>query len=217
MKRIQILSTIAGLALIAGAPALAGPGGGQSGGQGGGADNAAMGGISDQGSLMRDMGRESSQGAVNANERALERANENSALSTGGDEPTTTTTTATTRGKAKVRTNTDANTKGVEQRTTARANSQGTVNANVNGLANANANSALAVAGRTDLTGLATDMTVTGSGDATIGTVSQVITNSSGAVVGIQVELEGGGMVTIPASSLTLDGTTLTTTWMPAN
>ncbi len=60
-------------------------------------------------------------------------------------------------------------------------------------------------------------MTVLGSGGATIGTVDEIITNSSGAVVGIRVDLEGGGTATIPASSLTLDGTVLTTTWMPSN
>ena len=215
MKRSRMLSTLATLALIAGAPALAGPGNGQGGGQGGGGPaGAAMGGISDQGSTMRDLGRMNSQGPANANDRALERANENSVLRSSGEAPTG--TRIRPQRHADQADDDDATTSnGVEQRTTARAKSQGAAHANVNGLAHANANSALSVAGRTDLTGLTTDMTVTGTGGTSIGTVSQIITNSSGAVVGIQVELEGGGTVTIPASMLTLDGTVLTTTFVP--
>jgi hypothetical protein len=98
---------------------------------------------------------------------------------------------------------------------TTNVRSQGAANANINGLVNASPNSALASAGVTTLTGLATGLTVEGSGGANLGTVSQIFVNRSGAVVGIRVALDGGGSVVIPATTLTMDGTTVVTTFVP--
>jgi hypothetical protein len=94
------------------------------------------------------------------------------------------------------------------------ANSQGAANASVSGLANASENSALADAGRTDLGTIATGTHVTGAAGADIGTVTKVVTNRSGAVIGLEVDLAGGGKATIPASSLSLTGSVLTSTWV---
>jgi hypothetical protein len=98
---------------------------------------------------------------------------------------------------------------------TTNVKSQGAAHANINGLVHASPNSALASAGVTTLTGLTTGLTVEGTGGASLGTVSQVFVNSSGAVVGIRVALDGGGTVVIPATTLTMDGTTVVTTFVP--
>jgi hypothetical protein len=94
-----------------------------------------------------------------------------------------------------------------------RVNSQGPAHANVNGLVNASPNSVLGEAGVTTLTGLTTGLTVNNSAGTSIGTVTEVLTNRSGAVVGVRVDLTGdGGIVFIPATTLTMDGTIVTTT-----
>jgi hypothetical protein len=89
--------------------------------------------------------------------------------------------------------------------------SQGAAHANINGLIHASPNSALSSAGVTTLTGLTTGLTVNNSGGTSIGTVDQVFTNSSGAVVGVRVDLTGGGSVILPATSLSMNGTVVTT------
>lgn len=88
-------------------------------------------------------------------------------------------------------------------------NSQGAARANINGLINASPNSALASAGVTSLTGLESGLTVQNSTGADVGTVGQIFTNRSGAVVAVEVNLTDGGSVNIPATSLSLDGTTV--------
>lgn len=90
-------------------------------------------------------------------------------------------------------------------------NSQGAARANINGLINASPNSALASAGVTSLTGLATGLTVQNSGGTSIGTVNQILTNRAGAVVGVRVDLSAGGSAVIPATTLSMDGTTVVT------
>lgn len=95
--------------------------------------------------------------------------------------------------------------------TTSNLNSQGPAHANVNGLINASPNSVLATAGVTSLTGLATDLTVNNSVGDPLGTVGTIVTNRSGAVVGINVDLTDGGTVFIPATTLSMDGTTVVT------
>ena len=89
--------------------------------------------------------------------------------------------------------------------------SQGAAHANINGLVHASPNSALSSAGVTTLTGLTTGLTVNNSAGTSIGTVSSVLTNRAGAVVGVKVALTGGGSVTLPATSLSMNGTTVVT------
>ena len=100
------------------------------------------------------------------------------------------------------------------RRDTARANSQGPAHANVNGLTHANEHSVLSTAGVTTLTGLAAGATVSNA-TGTLGTVDSVVTNKNGAVVGINVTLTSGGTVFIPATTLTMNGTAVTTTFVP--
>lgn len=96
-----------------------------------------------------------------------------------------------------------------------RVNSQGPANASEQGLANASPNSVLAQAGVTTLTGLTTGLTVNTTGGALVGTVQEVVLNQSGAVIGIRVDLDSNGTVFIPATSLSMDGTTVITTFVP--
>jgi hypothetical protein len=92
-----------------------------------------------------------------------------------------------------------------------RVNSQGPFHASPQGLVHASPNSVLAGAGVTTLTGLVSGLTVNNSGGTAIGTVDSILTNRSGAVVGINVDLTAGGTVFIPATTLTMDGTTVIT------
>ena len=98
---------------------------------------------------------------------------------------------------------------------TTNVNSQGAANASINGLVHASPRSALALAGVTTLTGLDAGLTVNGSGGSAIGTVSSILTNRSGAVVGITVDLDAGGTVTIPATTLSMNGDIVDTTFLP--
>jgi hypothetical protein len=89
---------------------------------------------------------------------------------------------------------------------TTNVNSQGATHASVNGLIHASPNSALASAGVTSLTGLATDLTVNNSVGDPLGTVGSIVVNRSGAVVGINLDLTAGGTVFVPATTLSMDG-----------
>jgi len=117
-------------------------------------------------------------------------------LSLNGGVLTTTSTTTTAHGQGRV-------------------NSQGPAHASVQGLTHASPNSVLSGAGVTTLTGLAAGATVNDTGGTLVGTVGSIVTNRSGAVVGINVTLDGGGTVFIPATSLSMDGTTVVTTTVP--
>lgn len=193
MKRQIIVATMAAISVAAAAPAIAKPGGGAN-VSGGASGAASLGtGPGETGATMRAEGRLKSQGSVKASDKALERANVNSALSGSAE---TTATVAEPSAKA----------------TNRRVKSQGAVNADINGQMNASANSALAGAGVTTLTGLTTGLAVKSSAGAEVGTVSEVMTNQkTGAVVGIRVDLAGGGSVVLPATSLSIDGSVVTT------
>lgn len=280
MTRTNLITSIAVVALAAATPAFAKPGGGH--GHGNAGAGAAI------GTTVRDTARIQSQGAINANERATIRANQNSAIgATADSQPVTGTriksdnragadasanTRANTRADARaglggsaaagakltgvtngmtvvdgsgatvgtvtgIRTTGNGSARAVQvtlsngqvitldsrsltlsdgvltaSSLTTNVNSQGAANASINGLVNASPNSALATAGVTTLTGLTTGLTVNNSAGAGIGTVSRVLTNRAGAVVGVEVSLSGGGTVTLPATSLTMDGSTVVTT-----
>jgi hypothetical protein len=238
------------------------------------------------GASVRDSARINSQGSINANSHALDRANSNSALSVGtttnGTARTTTTnsTRLSTGGRANagvstgtstgfrsnstltgltsgmnvvdstgatVGTITRIDTKGngsirdvqvtltngqvitlapsslslangvlttnsLTTTANGRVNSQGPAHASIQGLTHASPNSVLSSAGVTTLTGLTTGLTVNNSAGTSIGTVSNIITNRAGGVVAVQVDLTSGGTVTIPSSTLSMNGTTVVTT-----
>ena len=111
MKRNHMFATIATAAIVAAAPSLAEPGGngvgqgmghgmGQGVGQGVGASAGET--MRGMGETMRDTVRTNSQSIENANPRAIERANENSVLNSGGEATTTTTIGSGARGGGRI-------------------------------------------------------------------------------------------------------------------
>lgn len=263
MKRNKILASIATIAIVAAAPALAKPGGGGGGGQGhgkGGVNAGATmgggmgrgGGIGNMGGGVDTMSRIDSmdsgsttriRGNADVSTRSMGLGNIDlsgvvDGMTVVDSEGTTigTVTDISTRGNSgKVRsvevTLTDGTiinlsprsltleddvltTSSLESTANAsnrRVNSQGPANASITGLMNASPNSVLGSAGVTTLTGLTTGLTVNNSEGTSIGTVTEVLTNRSGAVIGIRVDLTEGDVVFIPATTLTIDGTIVTT------
>ncbi|MCL6684234.1 hypothetical protein [Sphingomonas alba] len=197
MKRNVILGAAAVAALIAGAPSLAQ--GASGGSHGGGASATAAGHAGGMGSMA--------PGPVSAGGMG-------SGSMTSGMDRATTATSGNTHATAGFGSAMDMRASAQTRRDTARANSQGPAHANVNGLTHANSNSVLSGAGVTTLTGLAAGATVSNTA-GTLGTVSSIVTNKSGAVVGINVTLDSGGTVFIPATTLTMNGTAVTTTFVP--
>lgn len=92
--------------------------------------------------------------------------------------------------------------------------SQGADNASVTGQANASTSSALASAGKPELNAVVGGTAVIGTGGTSIGTVNGRVKNQADAIVGLRVKLTDGTTTTIPASELTLTGSTLSTTWV---
>ena len=149
------------------------------------------------GSTVSGAATVNSQGPVNASPTGIDHADDNSVLkSTDG---------ASIRGGASATTSAS---------TTARANSKGPDHASVNGLANASTKSVLGGAGNVALNGLTGGTAVLNASGTSIGTVSGLVKNRAGATVGVQVTLSDGSKVTIPASQLSLSGSTLTTTYV---
>lgn len=245
MTRNKFLASIATLSILAGAPALAGPGGGHGGGMGGGP--GAMGGINHgqgnafghgnstitTGNATRIRGVDRSAMGVKSSSKLTGVNNGLTVVDASGATVGTITGVAT-RGDGSVHhvqmTLTDGTiitlkpsnlslVNGVlttnSLTSTFRANSQGAAHASVQGLAHASPMSALGFAGRTDLSTLTLGMSVVGSGGNTLGPITQLINNRSNALVGIRVDLTDGGIVTIPASTLTLAGGVLSTTFVP--
>jgi hypothetical protein len=95
-------------------------------------------------------------------------------------------------------------------------NSQGLLHASPNGIAHASPNSVLArgaVPG-TSLTGLTNGLTVMNSGGTTIGTVSQVVTDTNGNIRLVIVTSPTGQMLRLAPSTLSISGGVVTTTAM---
>jgi hypothetical protein len=133
--------------------------------------------------------RVNSQGSVNAAPRAIERSSPNSALHT------TTTTSPTTRA----------------------TNSQGLQHANPRAISRANANSALApnAVAPAALPGLTTGLTVNNSAGVSLGTVSQIVTDSSGNIrLVIVTNSSTGQTYRLAPTTLSISGGVVTTTSM---
>lgn len=128
--------------------------------------------------------RVNSQGSVNADTRATERASPTSALGTD------TATTVKTSG------------------------SQGLEKASTTGVAHANSNSALArgAVAATALPGLTTGLTVKNSTGVTLGTVSKVVTATDGSIRLIVVTSPTGKSIRVAPTTATISGGVVTTT-----
>lgn len=109
---------------------------------------------------------------------------------------------------------TTARLNGVNSSSQARLNSQGPLHASTTGIAHANFHSVLAggivVSG--SLAGLATGLTVNTSTGTTLGTVSQIVTDSSGNIRLVIVTSSTGQTFRLAPTSLSLSGGVVTTT-----
>lgn len=178
----SIVGALAGAALLAAAPALSKPGGGQGGTPSGPPTTTG------QGSSMggHDHSTMGSQGPANASPTATERANPNSPVSA---------TTGTTR-RDQARTNSQG---------PANASTTGIANANENSVLAGGS-----VAAET-LPGLTTGLNVQSNG-TTLGTISQVVTGTNGSIRLIVVTQSDGQTVRIPATQLSISGDIVTVT-----
>ena len=100
--------------------------------------------------------------------------------------------------------------------TAATLNSQGLLHASPNGIAHASPNSVLARSGvaATSLTGLTTGLTVHNNAGTNIGTVSQVVTDSSGNIRLVIVTSPTGQTFRLAPTSLSINNNIVTTTSM---
>lgn len=109
---------------------------------------------------------------------------------------------------------TSARLNGINGSSQARVNSQGPLHASPTGIAHANAHSVLAsgavVSGA--LAGLTTGLTVNTSGGTTLGTVSQIVTDSSGNIRLVIVTSPNGQTYRLSPTTLSLSGGVVTTT-----
>ena len=93
--------------------------------------------------------------------------------------------------------------------------SQGPSHASINGITNANSHSVLAAGAvaSTALPGLVTGLTVTNANSTNIGTISQIVTDSSGNIrLVIVTNTTTGQTFRLVPTTLTINGTTVTTT-----
>lgn len=188
MIRTALRTAAASVAILIAGSALAAPGGGGGGPAGGGnvnaGANAGMGGPSQSGLDARV----NSQGPMNASPTGISHASPNSVLNTNS---TTTTTTRAT-------------------------NSQGLQHASPTGISHANTNSVLGrgAVPSTSLPGLTTGLTVQNSSGTTLGTVSRVVTDSSGNIRLVIVTSSTGQTYRLAPTTLSISGGVVTTTSM---
>jgi hypothetical protein len=99
-------------------------------------------------------------------------------------------------------------------RATAAANSQSLMHASLNAIAHASPKSALARAAvdASALPGLGTGLTVKGSGGATIGTVSRVVTGPDGKIRLVVATSPGGKTIRLAPNALSISGGVVTKT-----
>ena len=196
--------SVATAALAISAPALAAGHGGGGGGGGmggmGGNPNAGMGGMGGMGgpSSTAIDARANSQGPMNASPNGIEYSSPNSVLHTNSTTTTTQPTTTTTNPAAGV--------------------SQGPAHASTTGIAHANQHSVLASGAvpSTSLPGLTTNLSVQTSTGTSLGTVSQIVTDSSGNIrLVIVTNTTTGQTYRLAPNTLSISGGVVTTTWTP--
>lgn len=152
-----------------------------------------------------------SQGPANASTTGISNASPNSVLNTSG---TTSTMTRPTRG-----TDLDERTTTSTKPTTTTTNpavgtSQGPNHASTTGIAHANSHSVLAggAVQSTTLPGLTQGLNVVNSSGTTIGTVSQIVYGNDGSIRLVTVQSPTGQVYRVAPNTLTINGTTVTTT-----
>ena len=192
----KILTAALGSAAIAiGGVAIAAPGGSH------GGPGAGM-----------NPGGATSMGPANATPTAPGRANSDSDLNS----PTT--TTSPTRSTTDTDNDNDQTKATTSQPSTNPASgvSQGPMHASPNGIAHANSHSVLArgSVSSTTLPGLTTGLTVNNKAGTAIGTVSQVVTDTSGNIRLVVVKSPTGQSFRLAPDTLSISGGVVTTTGM---
>jgi hypothetical protein len=185
MIRNVLTASVAVAALTIATPALAKPGEGGAAGANANVNAGANAGANVGASQSAIDARVNSQGSLNASPNAVTHANPNSAIQS----------------------NTIP--------TTPALNGQGLQNANPRAISRANASSALArnAVPSVSLPGLTTGLTVNTSGGATLGTVSQVVTDSSGNIrLVIVTNTTTGQTYRLAPTTLSISGGVVTTT-----
>ncbi len=180
-----MMSAAAGAAILIAAPVYA-----QAHGGGGGAMNGPAGGSSSVASMH-------SEGPANASQTGIDHASSMSVLNRG----------TATNGTTSSTTNYSARSQGA-------VHSQALQHASPNAIAHANANSVLARGGvaSSTLSGLNTGLTVQTTSGTTLGTVSQIITGPNNMIRAVVVTSASGQTYTLPANSLSVSGSIVTTT-----
>ena len=190
MFRKTLMVLAGNAAIVVSPPALAAPGGGNGGGgpHGGGSAMGAAAGVNT-----------SSMGPAQAGPNA----------SFNG--PMTTTAPTITNDRTNAGTGIQANANVGSQ---AVVHSQGPLHASPNGIAHASSNSVLArgAVTSTTLPGLTNGLTVHNSTGTSIGTVSQVITGSDGAIRAVVVTSPTGQSFRLAPTTLSISGGVVTTT-----
>lgn len=191
MSRKIFTASVAIAAIALSGAALADPPGGH-GGRGGGPSQAGI------------DARANSQGPMNASPTGIMNASPNSVLGTGTT--VTTTTGAATMDEAGSPPTTNP----------AAGTSQGPYHASPTGIAHANEHSVLASGAVSSTTlPITTNMTVQTSSGTTLGTISQIVTDSSGNIrLVIVTDTTTGQTYRLLPTTLTLSGGVVTTTSM---
>lgn len=197
MTRKILTAALGSAAIVIGGVAIAAPGGSHGGGPGAG----------------MNPGGAASMGPANASPTAPGRASPDTDLNS----PTTTTSPTT-------RTTTDTDNDNDETKTTtsqpssnpAAGVSQGPMHASPNGIAHANSHSVLArgAVSSATLPGLTTGLTVNNKAGTAIGTVSQVVTDTSGNIRLVVVTSPTGQSFRLAPNTLSISGGVVTTTGM---
>jgi hypothetical protein len=198
MFRNILVKTLIGTATVIAGPALAGPGGGHG---AMGAPGMRLGGMAGPGPIGMSA-RVNDQALVRAAPRATVRSNTRSALRMS----------SATRARARARL-------GLARAGRAGSiggRSQGLMHASLTAIERASPRSALARSAvrPSTLPGLNAGLTVKGSGGATIGTVSRVVTGTDGKIRLVIASSQTGRTIRLAPNTLSISGGVVTTTMM---
>jgi hypothetical protein len=230
MFRNVMIAALGSAAIAVANPILAAPPGGGGGNPGGGNAGGHMGGNVNVGAMGGPSqsgidARINSMGPANASPTGVSHSSPNSVLNGSGTTgtriraqnsmgPSNASPTGVTHSNAR---SVLHGTTTVTTPTTRATSSQGLFHANPNGIAHANSRSVLArgAVAPTALPGLATNMTVQTRAGTTLGTVRQVVTDSSGNIrLVIVTNTATGQTYRLAPSSLSISGGVATTTSM---
>ena len=222
MLRNTLTATVAATAIAVTAPTFAHPGGGGGGSPGGGAMGAAMSNGGPGGRIgASSMGgpsqsgldaRINSMGPANASPMGIEHASPNSVLNTNPMNSTMNQQSRETHSTTTSNPDRDEEQSQNQNMTNGEHSDEAFQHASPNAFQHASPNSALTQNALPSalLPGLTNGLSVSSSTGASIGTVSSVLTTRNGSIAGVVVTSPNGQSIRIPASALTVSGSTVT-------